>query len=424
MNEKLFNEYRDYEIEIFFQEVEIKNYQFKYKKLDSVQASKSIGAGVRVVKDGKIGQYYSTEANPNYKEMIEKAIISIKYSRDGKFLPSIVESVVDTNVKKSISESEINELIKEIQECIETHTTDGVTFPESSLSLNKTKQGFFTSSGKELLQVNDTYTSVFYAKATSETEEESGYDYIVTSDIRALDLEKIAKNAKEKTKKKLGALKFSENLMVELDYPIVIELLELLLFSFSAENIVKKQSFFLQERYKFLDKKLSIIDDGLLNGGVATTLFDGEGQKRQTTPLVKQGEVVNYLSNMETAKVLGIMSSGNASRKNLTQLGVAPTNIVVSGGTISEDEYQSFGRRVCITEVMGIHMVNPITGEFSLGAKGFLHENGQQKPIRGFVISGNFIEVFKNIEALSPIQKQCGNFLVPKIMVNNIKITG
>ena len=424
MLEMLLEEYKNYEIEVFFQEVENKSYQFKYKKLDSVQASKSIGTGIRVYSEGKIGQYYSTEANPNYKEMIEKAIASLKYSREGKFLPKLSSELIEKQTVKAASESEIKKILTLMENCIEANSSQEVSFPESSFSVSRVKQGFIKK-GSHLEQESESYTVVFYAKATSSSEEESGYDYSVTKNLNELDLMEIAKNAKEKTLKMLGAQSCSAEISVELDYSIVIEFLELLLFSFSAENIVKRQSLFLQERHKKLDEKLTIVDDGMLEGGIATSLFDGEGQKRQKTVLVEKGEVKNYLSNLEMAQTLEIASSGNAARKNLIQVGISPTNIVVEPGKLTADEYDGLvKRKVLITEVMGLHMVNPITGEFSLGAKGFLIEDGQEKAVRGFVISGNFVEVFKSIKAISPTVKQYGNFLVPKMLVDNIKITG
>ena len=44
---------------------------------------------------------------------------------------------------------------------------------------------------------------------------------------------------------------------------------------------------------------------------------------------------------------------------------------------------------------MGAHTIDPISGDFSLGATGFWVENGALAyPVRGIAIAGNLLELF------------------------------
>ena len=54
-------------------------------------------------------------------------------------------------------------------------------------------------------------------------------------------------------------------------------------------------------------------------------------------------------------------------------------------------------RSLYITETIG-HGTNLVTGDYSVGANGFLVENGEFKyPVSEITIAGNFNDMFKNI---------------------------
>ena len=67
-----------------------------------------------------------------------------------------------------------------------------------------------------------------------------------------------------------------------------------------------------------------------------------------------------------------------------------------------EDIEQEVGEGVLITSLMGMHSgANPISGDFSLGAKGIMIQNGKKAfPIEQITIAGNFFDILKNIRAV------------------------
>lgn len=55
-----------------------------------------------------------------------------------------------------------------------------------------------------------------------------------------------------------------------------------------------------------------------------------------------------------------------------------------------------------IKDLMGLHMANPITGEFSLGASGLVIRGGiVAEGFRGVTVSGNLKDLFADIEELA-----------------------
>ncbi|MEG2655922.1 MAG: metallopeptidase TldD-related protein [Clostridium sp.] len=73
---------------------------------------------------------------------------------------------------------------------------------------------------------------------------------------------------------------------------------------------------------------------------------------------------------------------------------------------------------------------NDVTGDFSLSAKGFLIEAGKKtRAVEQITISGNFFELFKNIETVGidlkfGISMGGGYFESPSVVVREISVAG
>ncbi|MEN3042891.1 MAG: metallopeptidase TldD-related protein, partial [Fervidobacterium sp.] len=77
----------------------------------------------------------------------------------------------------------------------------------------------------------------------------------------------------------------------------------------------------------------------------------------------------------------------------------------------------------------GMHSgANPISGNFSLGAKGFRVENGKiTTGIEQITISGNFLELLQKIEDVGiDLKASIGNggIVVPSVLISEIDIAG
>ena len=138
--------------------------------------------------------------------------------------------------------------------------------------------------------------------------------------------------------------------------------------------------------------------------GLLSAPFDGEGMKTGKTTLIDQGILTGYLHNTYTANKDGVVSTGNAVRSSFKSTPeVGTTNFYIQQGTTEKEKLlQGIRRGLYITDVMGLHTANPISGDFSLGAAGILIENGElTTPVRGVAIAGNLLNVFKNIDGVA-----------------------
>ena len=117
--------------------------------------------------------------------------------------------------------------------------------------------------------------------------------------------------------------------------------------------------------------------------------FDLEGVKAEELKLVDQGVLKHYLVDTYNGKKLNLKSNGrNGGTSNL---------FFEKGSTSYKDLLKLNQRILYITETIG-YGSNLVTGDYSVGANGFMIENGVFKhPVSEVTIAGNFRDMFKNI---------------------------
>jgi PmbA protein len=91
---------------------------------------------------------------------------------------------------------------------------------------------------------------------------------------------------------------------------------------------------------------------------------------------------------------------------------------------------QALENGVIITEMAGLHSgVNPVSGDFSVSADGYLVENGKiVKPVEQITVAGNFFELLKNIETVGADLRfhpmGGGGIGMPSVLVSALSIAG
>ena len=80
-------------------------------------------------------------------------------------------------------------------------------------------------------------------------------------------------------------------------------------------------------------------------------------------------------------------------------------------------------RALYITETIG-HGTNLITGDYSVGAAGYIVENGEIKePVNEITIAGNFKEMFKNITLADDLEFDYATNS-PTMMIEGMVVAG
>jgi PmbA protein len=271
---------------------------------------------------------------------------------------------------------------------------------------------------------------------TSSAEE---YGYSHTPD---LNLEEIGTTFAERAVKQFGAKKIeSFEGTVILGFAPAAELVGgSLAFGVRGDNILRNASPLRGKiGSKLAGPQLSIVDDGLLEGGMMTKAFDDEGCPRKRTPILEKGVLKHFLFDTYNSVKGKVESTGNASRRRMglfftpflpfeTPLQLFTTNFIIERGSLAKEQLiEETEKGIFVGRFAG--NVELSSGNFSGSVKqGFLIEQGELKhPIVETMISGNSYTLMKNISGIGKELKIVGvgmNATSPMMKVENVKVTG
>ena len=275
-----------------------------------------------------------------------------------------------------------------------------------------------------------TYCGIYLALVAVEGDDsQTGFAMDYRLKYKELDPKAIGQEAALKAVQMLGAEPVStRQVPVVFDPYVATGFLGLMSSSFTAEAVQKGRSLFANKiGTKVASDLITVVDDGALSGGIASAPFDGEGVPTSKTVLIKSGELKGYLYNTYTANQDGVSSTGNGVRgsfKGTPEVGT--TNFYIEpGGTSPDDLLKDIKSGLYVTEVMGMHTANPISGDFSVGVSGLLIENGQvTKPVRGVAIAGNIINLLSNVKGVGNDLKFFGGKGAPTLRIEGITVSG
>jgi len=241
--------------------------------------------------------------------------------------------------------------------------------------------------------------------ASQDGERQIGYHGEGARELRALDPVGIGELAAQRAIEKLGAKPFpTQKLPVVLDPWMAMSLLGAITPLFSADNVLKGRSLFAGKiGQRVANERITIVDDARRTGGLRSAPFDGEGIPTTTQCLVEKGVLRGYLTNQKTARKLGTSSTGNARRGSYASPSrIGPSNFYVEAGVDDPKALVSgLGRALSITSLLNLHTIDPISGEFSLGATGtYLEKGAPQYPVQGITIAGNLTHLLAAVTSV------------------------
>ncbi len=243
-----------------------------------------------------------------------------------------------------------------------------------------------------------------------------------------LDLEKTASRAVRDTLSALGGRPVKTgNYTVVLEPENAASLIEITGELFCATDVQKNRSMMKGRLGETVAAPcFTLTDNGRLPWRAGTSCWDAEGVCTGETVLIENGVAKNYLYNLQSACKDGVKSTGNCVRGLSTLPDAGCSNLVVKGGNATGRELVgALKRGLYVTEFMGLHTIDPVSGDFSVGAKGLLIENGEKtRPVSGITIASNLFDFLKNITAVGSDVHFFGSTAVSEIVVENITVAG
>ena len=397
---------------------------FRNKKLDESNRSDNLGIEITTYINKKKSSISSSNLlDDNLKILIEKCVETTKNTPEDEFnsLPEkdlLAKNVIDFDLYDN-THFENEKKIEYLEKLEETASRDEkIINTESSFTEYKSNFILANSEGFCNGYKSSSFTASSVAVATDEKSMERDYEY--TSKCHITDIkeaEDLGLAAANQTIRKLGPQKIgSEKINIIFDKRIAKGILNTFANAISSSALSRGTSFLKDKiNQKIFSSKTNIFDKPDIQRGLGSKSFDSEGVKTDTLHLVEDGILKSYLVDTYNGKKLNLKSNGRCG---------GTSNLYFENGkTTFKELLNSSPKSLYITETIG-HGSNIVTGDYSVGAAGFLVENGDFKyPINEITIAGNFKDMFQNITLANDLEFEYSTNS-PTMMIEGMVVAG
>ncbi|PMQ01896.1 MAG: PmbA protein [Dictyoglomus sp. NZ13-RE01] len=416
--------------ELFYQEVEKVHLSISGGDIERFQSSKESGYSVRVIKNNRHGFSYANNIE-KMEDILDKAINSAEVlSEDNNW--TFVENVICKDENFYRDEPSIREKIdtlKEVEKQIYAKDKRIKSIREVTYEFYKVRVNILNSLGSEL-EYNYQYQYVYTEVGASDGKDERGsWEFKVGKTWYDLDFNDLISKSVWKAISLLGAKPISsQRAVVILPRERAQDLLEVFVQAFSADMVQKGKSIFKNKiGEKIASEKLTIIEDPNLEEAFLRRKFDDEGIFTKSKEIVKDGKLNSFLHNLYTANKDNVKSTGNCVRGSYKNLpGVGAFNLFIKPGEKSEEEIiKSTKDGLYVFNLMGLHLIDPISGDFSIGADGLWIKDGEfVGPVCEITISGNLKDFLQSVSEVSKEITFNGTVVSPMLKLEDIMLAG
>jgi PmbA protein len=229
--------------------------------------------------------------------------------------------------------------------------------------------------------------------AGADTDSQTGVGFSAARGPGGLDLDKAVADAVVRCTRMLGATKArSGRCAVVLDPRVTSTLLAVVSSALSGEAVTKGRSFFADRvGEEVAVPSLVLVDDPTEARSFGASTHDAEGLACRRNVLIEHGVLRGFVFDTTAARRAGVASTASAVRGGYATTPVAGCRaLLLSPGTLGADEILAeVGEALFVQSITGVHSgVNPVSGDFSVGAEGLMVRGGVlAEPVREVTIA-------------------------------------
>ena len=423
--------------EVWLEQTQATTIEVKEQRVDTFKLAEGGGIALRVIKNQQSGFAFSSDRSETaLNQLVSNALAAAQSSSHDQYhsLPEPLSTYPLVPGKDAqLGQVKVREKIERARELERTAQS-------YDKRIDKVRQASYQDTQYEVLILNSRGVELSYdgslcslslmAVATENGESQSGWDIDLSRCYQGLASAKnIGEAAAQRAISLLGAQTLStRQTAIIFDNQAAAELLGMFSSAFSAEAVQKGKSLLAgKEGQRIASPAVSIIDDGLLKEGLHCAPADGEGVPMQTTPLIQDGALAGFLHNSYTAAKANTTSTGNGMRAGFkSPPGVGISNFFLQPGKVSFEQLLADTKQgLYVTQIMGAHTCNPISGDFSVGVMGRWIEKGElRQPVRGMTIAGNLLELLQRVDLVADNLRFLGSVGTPSFRCQDIMLGG
>ncbi|MGD9141781.1 MAG: TldD/PmbA family protein [bacterium] len=424
--------------EVFLRTSEGVDVEVRDQAVESVRNTQAAGYGLRLVVDRRMAFVSSSDMRDRSLETaVAKAAdlarhstaddsnVFIAPSGEGASVETFDESFDSITIDQKVN------LLKDVETLC--FAFDPVISKMEGINYSDRKTETVIANTEGLLSKRRATSFEFGAGVMAEKdgEVENGWEGMEARFFDRLDTpSEIASSACRKAISRLGAKPVAtQSVPVIVDRAVAYAVLSHFFQMVSGERIANGTSM-LKGRIgeKIGSDLVTIVDDPTLPGLPGSRSFDDEGTPSGRNVLLDRGVLKGFLYDVSSASKTGAESTGNASRRGFRDLpGIATTNFFMArGGLDPEDIVKRTGTGLHVTSLAGWWTgINPTTGDFSSGAKGFWIEDGVAvHPVKNVTIASNLLSMLAGVDALGNNLFHRFGTVGPTFRISEMKVGG
>lgn len=412
----------------------------KEGEIEAASSSKTFGFGLRIVRDGRPGFSFSND--PDDADTVVRSALDVSVHAapdDALGLPEMHTppevNAFDPEVA-AMDEGRAHEYAALIEDGAVGYDARIKKIRKASASFGSANIHIMNSKGLELEYPVTSCAANIMAVAEDGDDSQTGWGYKGGRYLKEVDFRGAGTDSGMRACRMLGAGRVQGGKFpVLLDPAVSAEFLSVFSSMLSAESVQKERSLLAgRVSEQVIHKSLTIIDNGLLANGPGRRPVDDEGTPARENILIKEGVLRGFMHNTHTANRGGAVSTGNAVRGGPSGIPyVGKLNMyfqaeggVQTPGVLSPEEMLSdIESGLHVTDAMGVHTVNPVSGDFSIGVSGLWYSGGKPvHPVKEAVIAGNLLELFNSVIAVGDDLTFFGPVGSPSLTLGPVDLSG
>ncbi len=304
---------------------------------------------------------------------------------------------------------------------------EGAKRTNGIFEVHEIKSSVLTSSN---IAFSEKKSELYFSIRSFIEKDESGHMNTLSTNLKKFDVEETGKISGMTARESKNPAKGSKGIYDVIFGPMaIIPILNVIGESASIFSVESGLSFFADKVGKKIgSRKITIYDDGTLEGGTSSVKADYEGVATRRNVLIENGIFKKYLYNTSTARKYKVESTGNAGL-----ISPSPWNIVVEKGDLNLAEMiKKIKNGIYVTNVWYTRFANYHTGDFSTIPRdgAFLIKNGKiVGSLKNIRISENVLRLLNNVDEVGNKLRYLRSWeartpvLTPHILIKNCNIT-
>jgi PmbA protein len=237
---------------------------------------------------------------------------------------------------------------------------------------------------------------------------QTGGGFSVGRGFDGLDPDRATGDAVIRAVRLLGATKGpSGRITVVFDRRAATTLLSVVSAALSGEAVAKGRSFFAGRIGELVgDPVLTLVDDPTDPRAYGAAAYDAEGLACRRNVLIDAGVLQGFLYDTVAASRSGVSSTGSAVRGGFSGTpGPGCRALALTPGSEGYDEdgvLAAVAEGLFVQSMTGVHSgVNPISGDFSVGAEGLMIRDGKlAEPVREITVASTLQRMLQSLVAV------------------------